>query len=180
MNYVLYKIKSPSDKMYVGITNKFKRRMKEHLSSPYAFGCALRKYGRENFEYEFEFFDTVEDALKREAEIVNPEALLSGLYYNETVGGTLSNVLQNKNPMHCEEVVKNHPSVWRKGDKNNPILNPEIKLKMIKSQACKKVNIDGIEYYGVREAARNLNLSRQCVVYRLKSKSFPTWFYIKD
>lgn len=178
-NYCLYKATSPSGKTYIGITNNFKRRIKEHTSSPYAFGKALRKYGKNSFVYEFEFFDTVEDALSRESELVDLIKLKEKCLYNETVGGTLSNVLQNKNPMKDKEVVEKHPCVWRKGSSNNPMFDPDKKAKMISSQDCKKVSIDGVIYYGVREAGRKLNISRQLVVYRLKSKGFPSWFYLK-
>jgi predicted GIY-YIG superfamily endonuclease len=180
MNYILYKAISPSGKMYIGITNNFKRRMKEHGSSPYAFGCALRKYGKEAFVFEFEYFNTVEEALSREAELVNLEVLQARVLYNESVGGCLSNVLTNDNPMHRQDVVDNHPSVWKKGSADNPMYNPDSKAKMIKSQACKKVSVDGKEYYGVREAARNLGISRQLAVYRLKAFNYPTWFYVNN
>lgn len=180
MNYCLYKATSPSGKTYIGITNNFKRRMKEHLSSPYAFGAALRKYGREAFTYEFELFACVEDALAREAELVSLTVLEKRTTYNETVGGALSNVLQNNNPMKHKDVIEKHPCVWRKGSENNPMFDPEKKARMIASQACKKVSIDGQIYYGVREAARQLGISRQLAVFRLKNKNQPTWFYVKE
>lgn len=180
MKYCLYKATSPSGKMYIGITNNFKRRMKEHGSSPYAFGHALRKYGRDAFTYEFEMFETVEEALTREAELVNLEVLNSRVLYNETTGGTLSSVLTNNNPMHKQEVVDAHPNVWKKGGSNNPMFNPASKQKMIDSQACKKVSIDGVIYYGVREAARQHGISRQLAVFRLKSPNQPTWFYVTE
>lgn len=179
MKYCLYKATSPSGKTYIGITNNFKRRMKEHLSSPYAFGAALRKYGRDGFVYEFEMFDCVEDALLREAELVDLSALEGRTLYNETIGGSFSNVLKNNNPMKNKDVVDNHPCVWRKGGENNPMFDPEKKARMIASQECKQVSIDGQIYYGVREAARQLGISRQLAVYRLKSKNQPTWFYVK-
>ena len=180
MQYCLYKATSPSGKTYIGITNNFKRRMKEHLSSPYAFGNALRKYGRERFTYAFEMFDTVDEALSREAELVDKAALESRTLYNETIGGSFSNVLTNNNPMSNPEVVEKHPKVWRKGSSNNPMFDPEKKAQMIASQSCKKVSIDGVVYYGVREAARQHGISRQLVVFRLKSPNCPTWLYVKD
>ena len=178
--YCLYKATSPSGKIYIGITNNFKRRIKEHRSSPYPFGMALRKYGVESFIFEFEMFDTVEQALEREHELANLSTLDKTKMYNVSVGGIFSNVLRDQNPMKNKDVVDKHPSVWRKGSKKNPILVPEIKEKMIQSQKCKKVSIEGVVYYGVREAARNHNISRQLAVYRLKSKHFPEWFYIKE
>lgn len=177
MQYCLYKAKSPSGKTYIGITNCFKRRMKEHGSADTPFGHALRKYGRENFEYEFEMFDTADQAAAREAELVTNDYLSEGATYNQTVGGMLSNVLIGNNPMFDKDVVENHPSVWKKGG-DNPMKNPEVKARMIESQACKKVSINGEVYYGVREAARIHNISRQLCVYRLKSCHFPDWFYV--
>lgn len=175
-NYLLYKAKSPSGRLYIGITNNFKRRMKEHMSSKYPFGEALRKYGRHNFSFEFEYFNSAEEALHREAELVTQEQVADKKYYNVCVGGRFSNVLLNNNPMHDPAVVSKHPNMWTTD--NNPMNNPESKQKMIASQKCKEVYIQGDTYYGVREAARKLNLSRQLVVYRLKSKSFTDWYYL--
>ena len=174
--YLLYKAISPNGRIYIGVTNNFKRRMKEHLSSKYPFGHAIRKYGRRNFTYEFEQFDTVEQALEREAQLVGIEEVKSKKYYNVTVGGILSNVLLFDNPMKKDEVIKNHPNIW--STENNPMNNPISKQKMIESQNRKRVSISGIIYEGVREAARRLNTYRQLVVYRLKSNNFPDWYYV--
>ena len=176
MNFIVYKATSPSGRIYIGVTNNFKRRMKEHLSSKFPFGHALRKYGRDNFTYEFEYFETAEDALAREAELVTAEEVTSRKYYNTSLGGTFSNVLRNDNPMHRPDVLENHPNLWT--SENNPMNNPESKQKMIESQNRKKVSIDGVVYDGVREAARQLGTYRQLVVYRLKSEFFPDWYYI--
>lgn len=175
MKYVLYKATSPSGRTYIGITNNFKRRMKEHGSSQWPFGHAIRKYGRQNFQYEFELFNTVEEALAREMELVTPETLRTKKLYNACVGGELSNILVYNNPMHNQSVVDNHPNIW--STVNNPMNNPQSKQKMIESQARKKVSIDGVVYPGVREAARQLGSYRQLLVHRLRSKNYPTWFY---
>ena len=176
MNYILYKATSPSGRTYIGITNNFKRRMKEYNSSKWPFGHALRKYGKDNFIYDFEYFDSVEQALMREKELVTPEVLKTKTLYNVTVGGELSNVLSYDNPMHREGAVKNHPNIWT--TENNPMNNPDSKRRMIESQNRKRVSIEGVEYDGVREAARQLETYRQLVVYRLKSDNFPTWYYL--
>ena len=176
--YTLYKATSPSGKTYIGITNNVKRRMKEHSSSPYSFGNALRKYGKDAFTFEYECFDTVEEALKREAELVSLDTLASGMLYNESVGGTFSNVLRDNNPMHNPEVLSKHPNLF--STDNNPMNNPEIKARASEYQYAtkKRISIEGVEYFGVREAARKLNTYRQLVVYRLKSKQFPDWYYV--
>lgn len=179
MKYVLYKATSPSGKCYIGITNNFRRRMKEHKNSVYSFGAALRKYGAESFTYEFEYFDSYADAALREAELVTLDVLSSGTLYNECVGGTLSNVLLGQNPMHNPEVVKSHPTLFT--SYNNPMNNPSIRenASFYQSANKKRVSIDGVQYDGVREAARSVGISRQSLVYRLKSKYFPTYFYVK-
>jgi predicted GIY-YIG superfamily endonuclease len=176
MEYVLYKITSPSGRTYIGITNNLKRRLKEHKTSPYPFGHAVRKYGYENMHFEFEHFKDVGSALAREAELVTPTEVASRKYYNASVGGALSNVLSQDNPMHRESVVRDHPNIWT--THNNPMNNPDSKARMIKSQSCKKVSVDGVVYYGVREAARKTGQSRQNVLNRLRSKNFPTWYYL--
>lgn len=176
--YTLYKATSPSGKMYIGITNNVKRRMKEHNSSPYMFGKALRKYGKKAFTFEYEYFDTLDGVLQREAELVSLDTLSSGMLYNETLGGTLSNVLKGNNPMHNPEVLSKHKALF--STENNPMNNPEIKAKASEYQDAskKRVSIEGVEYFGVREAARSLNTYRQLIVYRLKSKQFPDWYYV--
>lgn len=176
MNYILYKATSPSGRMYIGITNNFKRRMKEHRTSKWPFGHALRKYGEKNFTYEFEFFDSVEQALEREKELVNPETLASKRFYNACVGGEFSNVLSYNNPMHDPEVVGKHPNLW--STENNPMNVPEQKQKMIDSQKRKPISIEGVRYEGVREAGRQIGQSRQMIVHRLKSDNYPDWYYL--
>ncbi len=174
--YLIYKATSPSGRTYIGVTNNFKRRMKEHLSSKWPFGHALRKYGRENFSYEFEQFQTLEEALLREYELVNEQTIKTNTLYNVSIGGVLTNVLINQNPMHNPEVLSKHPNLWT--SENNPMNNPESKEKMICSQKRKRVSVDGYEYEGVRQAARTLGLSRQTLVHRLKSKNFQNYFYL--
>lgn len=176
MKYILYKAISPSNRIYIGVTNNFKRRLKEHLSSKYPFGHALRKYGKKNFKFEFEYFSSVEEALEREAKLITIKEVQSKKYYNTCLGGTLSNVLLNDNPMHKKEILKNHPNIWT--TENNPMNNPISKQKMIDSQKKKTISIDGVIYSGVREAARQLGTYRQFITHRLKSNNFSNWYYV--
>ena len=147
------------------------------MSSTYSFGNALRKYGKENFTYTFEVYDSVDLALQRESELITTEIIDSRECYNECVGGKLTNVLLQNNPMHNPEVVRNHPNIWTTN--KNPMHNAESKAKMIQGQTKKRVSIDGIVYEGVREASRQLNSYRQFVIHRLKSKQFPSWYYVE-
>lgn len=176
MKYILYKAYSPSNRIYIGVTNNFKRRLKEHLSSKYPFGHALRKYGKKNFRFEFEEFETVEEALNREAELITLTEVKSKKYYNCCLGGTLSNVLLYDNPMYKKEVLEKHPNLWT--TENNPMNNPVSKQSMIDNQRKKQISVDGVVYSGIREAARQLNTYRQLIIHRLKSSNFPTWYYV--
>lgn len=176
MKYYLYKLTDPNGKSYIGVTCDFKRRMKEHRTSPWPLGVALREIGEDNFQVQIEEFTTRELALDKEFELVSLEALDTGLLYNMTVGGDTSRQMKYSNPMANPSVVENHPNIW--SSSHNPMNNPESKQKMIQSQKRKPVSIDGVKYEGVREAARSVGESRQLVVYRLKSASFPTWYYL--
>jgi predicted GIY-YIG superfamily endonuclease len=176
MKHYLYRLTDPNGKSYVGVTCNFKRRMKEHRRSHWPIGKAIREFGEDNFKIEIEEFNTKELALDKEFELVSLESLGTGELYNQSVGGSPSNQFNYHNPMLDKSVVEKHPNIW--SSTNNPMLNPISKQKMIKSQKRKPVVIEGVNYGGVREAARAVEESRQCVVYRLKSSSFPDWNYV--
>src|SRR6056297_814257 len=99
MKYIVYAAKSPSERVYIGVTNNFKRRMKEHLSSPYPFGKALRKYKRENFKYYFIQCNDLDDALRIEKNLVGLKEVKSKKYYNISPGGRPDVQIGLKNPM---------------------------------------------------------------------------------
>lgn len=176
MKHYLYKLIDPNGKTYVGVTCNFKRRMKEHRSSHWPIGKALREFGEENFTILTEEFETKELALDKEFELVSCETYTDDSLYNITVGGSPKTQMTFNNPMHDPDIVSNHPNIWTSD--NNPMKNNKSRIKMIQAQKRKPVLIDDVEYAGVREAARVLGESRQLVVYRLKSSSFPTWNYL--
>lgn len=178
MNYTVYIVTSPSNKKYIGITNNFKRRMKEHRGSKYPFGRALRKYGRENFTYEFIPCDNIDQAYRIESELIGPEEVKSKDYYNISCGGRQDIQFGDNNPMKNPEVVKNHTGCWT--STNNPMNDPIKKAKMKKSmkKLMKAVSIKGVEYNGVREAGRAVNMSRQALGHRLKSPLWPDHIYL--
>lgn len=174
MRHLLYKLTDPNGKSYYGVTNNFKRRMKEHRTSEWAIGKALREFGEENFTMSFEEFETRDEAFEREFELVSPETVSN--LYNMSVGGSAYTQMVYSNPMKNPDIAKDHPNVW--SAQNNPMHNAISKQKMIEGQKRKAVSIDGVRYNGVREAARCVGESRQMVVYRLKSPTFPDWFYL--
>lgn len=173
--YLVYIATSPSNKKYIGVTNNLKRRLKEHLSSPYPFGRALRKYGKDNFTYETIEAKDVHDALEMENLLVTEDEVNDDQFYNLCVGGTLSQVLQSNNPMHDPDIVAKHPSLF--STTKNPMFNPKSKQKMIEAQKKKKVLIGDVLYDGVRYAANQIGISRQCLIHRIKSDNFPNYQY---
>lgn len=174
--YVYRAVCSKNNKYYIGITNNLKRRIKEHKGSKYPFGRAIRKHGIENFIIYTIEIDSQEEAQEWEELLIQEEQVKSDNCYNCSLGGRVSNVLLKDNPMHRPEVLSKHPNLF--STDNNPIKDPEIKRKMIESQNCKAVYVRGKTYYGVREAARDNDISRQCLVYRLKSETFPDHYYL--
>lgn len=178
MTHLVYIARSPSNKIYVGITNNFKRRLKEHGSSPYPFGRALRKYGKANFTYEFINCKDLSEAYEIEELLIGPDEVKDKRIYNIACGGRQGAHIGERNPMKRPEVWKNHPSLFTK--ENNPMNNPEIKAKALKSgeKYKKPVSIKGARYNGVREAARDIGFSRQRLVHRLKSDNYKDHYYV--
>lgn len=178
MKYIVYIATSPSNKKYVGITNNFKRRIKEHKSSKYPFGKAIRKYSVEKFSFEFIQCDNINQAYRIESELIGKDEVESDEFYNISCGGRRDIQLGYKNPMRNPEVIKKHKGCWTTS--NNPMNDPKLKAKMLGSgkRLKKQISVDGVIYSGIRKAARILNTTRQALGYRLKSNSFPTSFYL--
>jgi len=174
MKHYLYKLTSEDGKSYIGVTKDLKRRLKEHKSAKTPLGEAIRCYGFDSFKFVVEEFETRELALDKEFELVSVENLPS--LYNETVGGGIKKQMSHMNPMKNSEVCSSHPSLWT--TENNPMNSEVSKMKMVSNQKRKAVVVEGVEYGGVREAARAIGESRQALVYRLKSPTFPDYYYV--
>jgi len=87
MNYLYQITNLINNKIYVGI-HKTDNINDEYMGSGKIIKFAIEKYGIENFKKEIlEFFDTYEDALIREKEIVTDEFLLREDVYNLRRGG---------------------------------------------------------------------------------------------
>ena len=152
--------------------------MKEHLSSPYPFGKALRKYKRENFKYYFIQCNDLDDALRIEKNLVGLKEVKSKKYYNISPGGRPDVQIGLKNPMHDSEVVKRHPNIWT--TENNPMNDPKLKEKnkLSQSKFKKFVYAYGSVYKGIRNTAKIFGMSSQKFRHRCKSKNYPDVFFM--
>lgn len=182
--FIVYKAThKDSGTKYIGVTNNLKRRMKEHMKSPFPFGRALREFGIDSFEVSTEEYATLQEAYAREAELVTWDEARSDNYFNCFIGGVktckddiMPVIHAEVNAMYDEDIKNSHPCLFTKD--NNPMNNPDSKKKMISNQKSRKVSIEGNVFYGVREASRRLGMSRQKLIHRLKSDSFPEYFYL--
>lgn len=88
MYHYLYKVTNNLNlKYYIGIHSTDDLN-DSYLGSGVSIIKAVQKYGRENFSKEIlEFFDTREEALIKESEIVTEDLVLCEQCYNLTVGG---------------------------------------------------------------------------------------------
>lgn len=90
--YYLYKITTPNRKVYIGITGNIEERWRHHCtpSSDYksAVGAAIQKYGKDQVNFEvIKEFNSENEALKAEAEIVDSDFVKSKNTYNLCLGG---------------------------------------------------------------------------------------------
>jgi hypothetical protein len=90
--FIVYKtINMVNDKYYVGVHNNANP---NYLGSGTALCLAIEKYGKENFKREVLYtFESLDEALRKEAEIVNEEFVRSKETYNLTIGGGMPPIL---------------------------------------------------------------------------------------
>jgi group I intron endonuclease len=107
---VIYKLTSPSGKVYIGKASVFKKRMSSHCAhakrgSPGPLYNAIRKYGWENFQKEI--IEETLDLDNRECFwIAHYDSTNSAVGYNITEGGTGGNVWVNFSEDHKEYLRK--------------------------------------------------------------------------
>ena len=90
--FIIYKTTNLiNGKFYIGVHRiDAKQSHKEYFGSDQLITSALNKYGRDKFKRETLFtFDNLEEALKKENELVNEEFIKDENNYNLTVGGSM-------------------------------------------------------------------------------------------
>ena len=101
--YLVYKHTSPSGKSYIGITDNYDRRSREHRASSSgckAFYAAIQKYGWDNFLHEV-LYDHLDEVSAREKEIalICEYGSMVPYGYNLTPGG-------DRGPQTAEAIEK--------------------------------------------------------------------------
>jgi group I intron endonuclease len=107
--YYIYCISNNDDgKMYIGYTKDFEKRKKEHCRSKYYIGCAIRKYGKENFTFQkLLWFATEKEAKDTEMGMIRELHTLCPLGYNVHEGGSGGNTMIGASEEKIKERGKN-------------------------------------------------------------------------
>lgn len=132
--YTVYKVtNTKNSKFYVGV-HKTSNVHDKYLGSGEGIKSAIRKYGRLFFVKEILYiFEKEEDAYKKEAEIVTPDLVGSGMCYNRHVGGFGAGIqianslgLNNKNkPSDHFDKFRQGLQKWQDFQKSNPRFSDE-------------------------------------------------------
>lgn len=98
--FAIYKIHCvATNKDYIGLSNNPEGRVNAHENSPYPIGCAIRKYGWENFDVDILYLvKTREEANKLEIKEIAKHNCIAPNGYNLTEGGSTGSP--------CEETRK--------------------------------------------------------------------------
>lgn len=155
--YKVYKLSFIDGSYYVGVTSDIWERIYYHeTDSGRPVISKICKFGVKKMGIQILLDGTLDECLELEASLITPDVVNNDKKcLNRIPGGSYGPFTSYANPMN----------------------SVSSKQKMIESQDCKPVIIDGVEYYGVREASRRLGISRQLCVYRLTSKHFTEWNY---
>jgi len=136
--YYLYKITSPSNKIYIGVTNSPKIRFKDHCKKAYLHkslvNISVAKYGKENMTFQIlNIFNTQEEALKAESKIVTLEFVNRKDTMNLTLGGSMPPVnTASSKPIEIEGIK--YSSIKDAAEKlgvNRCVIDRKIKLNLI-------------------------------------------------
>ena len=141
MFYYLYEIKNTvNNKIYVGV-HQTKDINDGYMGSGTVITKAYEKYGKEMFvKTILEYFNTREDMIQREKEIVNEDFLLRHDTYNVRRGGTGGFDYINKNGLNINRYERTDEwkaNLSERMKRDNPSKRPNAKERM--SAATKKV-----------------------------------------
>lgn len=143
--FYLYKITTPNQKIYIGITDNPQERWNHHCSpsSKYksAISSAIQKYGKKKVKFEIlQTFNSEEEALKAEAKIVDEDFVKSKNTYNLCLGGGKPpNQKGNAKAIKIDGVI--YPSIH----------SATLSLGCTRNQLERKIKLNLIDYQWVEQ-----------------------------
>lgn len=171
MHHFIYKTTNITNgKYYIGVHSTSDLN-DGYLGSGLALKDAIRKYGKENFKREvLEFFDSAEEAFKKEMQIVNEAFLELEETYNLKIGGSGGYIgkdfyerysLERKGYKHSEE-IKDKIRQGKIGEKNPFYGKKHVgdKTRFAHDKNLRQVTIDDITYSSCTDAAISLGVSK--------------------
>jgi group I intron endonuclease len=186
---VIYKITNLiNEKIYVGKSSDFKQ---SYWGSGNGIKNAIKKYGIDNFKKEIlDTAENIEDLNKKEIFwISKTNAILNG--YNMSPGGDQDwqTLLSSK-----ESFDKRNKTRWngengkilrektsKRISENNPSKNKETQIKILEKKYSKdnapwhQIIIDNFEYKSIAQASRNLSISSNIILRRIRSSKYPNY-----
>ena len=165
MEYVVYKaINIINDYIYIGITNNFKQRIREHKSYANSnrykyksrFYNAIRKYGFENFK--FEIIETVENRKQLEE-----REIYWIKYYNSTDKKVGYNITAGGTGGQTHDVSgKNNPMYGRKyTDEEKRIMSERMKGRQVSDDTRQRISNSLKNYNKSSEHRKHLSESNK-------------------
>ena len=152
-----------NNKIYIGIHSSNKL-YDSYIGSGKTLKRAIKKYGKEKFVFTFlRFFDTREEALNAEKEIVNNEFLSFNYTYNLVEGG-------GDPPRTTKESSKKTSITFKKRNINKGEANPFYGKYGYDHPKSKAViyKPTGKEYGSLSQACKDLGFNRPTMWHRLK------------
>lgn len=185
MKYVVYEIECKNNgKKYYGRSQEFDKRRRAHINMLRS-NCHRNMYmqddwnnfGEESFTFNIiHTFDCLEDSIETEQKYIDSNL---GIGYN--IGGATDGGDRMFHNPRKEETRKLKSKVF--SGEGNPMFGRPKSEKMIasvKESNSKKVSIEGVIYPSVAEAVRVLGINSSTAYNRVKSKSFPEYYYVDD
>jgi group I intron endonuclease len=194
-DYLVYVHTSPSGKSYVGLTNNYKRRCKEHkithLSECVNIARAIKKYGWDNFTHtivdsglSLDVANELEEFLIEELNTLAPNG------YNLTTGGN-ARIKSPESKAKTSASLMGRVFTAEHKDKIGAVHRGKVLSEITKQRiqdsrkergaqhgARKEVLIDNILYESQLAAAISLGVSAATIAYRIKSDNYPNYVRI--
>ena len=111
-----------NNKIYIGITNNYKKRWQNHkCNKTMVIGKAIQKYGANNFKFEILFYGlSIEEAEKKEISLIKEKDCLVPKGYNVDKGGKLKQCYPLYGEDNPKAILTNKQVQYIKNNRNIP------------------------------------------------------------